>query len=300
MLARLLLLLGALALVSGCAGSARSPLPRATLLMDKGQAEAASSLLRDYLAKHPRAIAERRLLIRIEAARGQLGAAQLEVQQLEKQLGPHSPIPLVELGHALELAHRYDEALAAYDEAAAVAPNDPLGPLTGGLRAARWGELDWAEPRLVEAVRRNTKDPAAWHALGVVKLSRGDTVGAEQAYRSGLLADPGALENRVGLATLALSRGDLSGALVQYDAIAARRPNLADAQLGRSFALLRLGRFDDARRALDEAVRLGGNPKVVAAQRAELARRTSAHPAAAPPLAAPAPAEKHAPQPNQN
>lgn len=279
MLARSLLLCAVT--LAGCA-SAASPLPRATLLVDKGQTAEASALLRGYLAQHPNAVAERRMLVRVEAARGQLGAAQTEVEQLEKQLGPQSPIPLVELGHALEMAHRYDEALEAYDHAAEVAPRDPLGPLTGGLRAARWGEPEWAEPRLREALRRDAKDPAAWHALGVVRLSLGDLPGAEQAYRSGLLADPNALENRVGLATLAITRGDLSGALVQYDAIAARRPNFADAQLGRSFALMGLGRFDDARHALDDAARLGGNPKIVAAQRAELARRTSAHPASRP------------------
>jgi Flp pilus assembly protein TadD len=248
------------------------------MLIDKGRTEEASALLLSYLEKHPDAVSERRLLIRIEASRGQLGRAQAQVALLEKQLGPHSPVPLVELGHALEMAHRYDEALAAYDQASERAPRDPLGPLTGGLRAARWGELELAEPRLREAVRRGPKDPAAWHALGLVQLSQGNLVGAEQAYRSGLLADPGALENRVGLATLALSRGDLAAALVQYDAIAQRRPHLPDAQLGRSFALMGLGRFDDASRALDEAERLGGDPRIVSAQRRALARRTSTHP----------------------
>lgn len=263
----------------GCAGSAASPLARATLLVDKGQSEEASVLLRHYLQEHPEALAERRLLVRVEASRGQLGKAEAEVKRLEEQLGPASPIPLVELGHALELAHRYEEALAAYDRAADIAPLDPLGPLTGGLRAARWGELELAEPRLLEATRRGPRDPAAWHALGLVRLSRGDLDGAQRAYRSGLLADPEALANRVGLATLALRRGDLPGALVQYDAIAASRPRLPDAQLGRSFALMGMGRFDEARRALDRAARLGGDPRVIAAQRRELARRTSPHPA---------------------
>jgi Flp pilus assembly protein TadD len=277
MLARSLIVLCLCVLSSACAGPLASPLPRATMLMDKGRVEEASSLLLSYLQKHPEAVAERRLLIRVEASRGQLGKAQAQVALLEKQLGPHSPVPMVELGHALEMAHRYDEALVAYDQAAELAPQDPLGPLTGGLRAARWGELDLAEPRLREAVRRGPKDPAAWHALGLVQLSQGNIAGAEQAYRSGLLADPGALENRVGLATLAVSRGDLAAALVQYDAIAHSRPNLPDAQLGRSFALLGLGRFDDARHALDEAERLGGDPRVIGAQRRELARRTSNH-----------------------
>lgn len=277
MLARWLLPFAACALLA-CSGAARSAMPRATMLVQKGQVDAASVVLRDYLAQHPEAVAERRLLIRVEAFRGQLGAAQAQADELARRLGPTSPIPLVELGHALEVAHRYDEALAAYDRAAELAPRDKLGPLTGGLRAARWGELDWAEPRLREAVRRDPRDPAAWHALGLVQLQRGNAAGAEQAYRSGLLADPGALENRVGLATLAITRGDLAGALVQYDAIVERRPKLADAHLGRSYALIGLGRFSEARQALDDAARLGADPRVVAAQRRELAARTSTHP----------------------
>jgi Flp pilus assembly protein TadD len=279
MLARSLLAWSLTLALVGCASSSASPLPRASMLMDKGRVEEASSLLSSYLERHPEAVKERRLLIRVEGSRGQLGAAQAHVLLLEKQLGPTSPIPLVELGHALEMAHRYDEALDAYDQAAALAPQDPLGPLTGGLRAARWGELELAEPRLREAVRRGPKNPAAWHALGLVYLSRGNLDGADRAYRAGLLADPAALENRVGLATLALSRGDLAAALVQYDVITARRPKLPDAHLGRSFALIGLGRFDEARRAIDEAARLGGDPRVIAAQRRELARRTSPHPA---------------------
>jgi tetratricopeptide (TPR) repeat protein len=278
MLARLWLLLALCAGPLACTGSAASPLPRAVLLMDKGQADEASSLLREYLRKHPDSVPERRLLVRVEAFRGQLGAAQAEVTELTRQLGDRSPIPLVELGYALEVSHRYDEALAAYDRAAQVAPTDPLGPLTGGLRAARWGELEEAEPRLREALRRHPRDPAAWHALGLVQLSLGDLASAEKSYRSGLLADPNALENRVGLATLSVKRGDLAGALVQYDAIVAQRPKLPDAHLGRSFALMGLGRFDEASRALEDAARLGADPRVVAAQRRELARLGASHP----------------------
>lgn len=278
MLARLWLLLALCAGPLACSGSAASPLPRAVLLMDKGQADEASSLLREYLGKHPDAVPERRLLVRVEAFRGQLGAAQAEVAELTRQLGDRSPIPLVELGYALEVSHRYDEALAAYDRAAEVAPRDPLGPLTGGLRAARWGELEEAEPRLREALQRNPRDPAAWHALGLVQLSLGDVTAAEKSYRSGLLADPNALENRIGLATLSVKSGDLAGALVQYDAIVAQRPKLPDAHLGRSFALMGLGRLDEASRALEDAARLGADPRVVAAQRRELARLGASHP----------------------
>jgi tetratricopeptide (TPR) repeat protein len=201
------------------------------------------------------------------------------------QLGRASAVPWVELGHAFELAHRYDEALEHYDRAAAAAPHDPLGPLTGGLRAARWGEAELAEPRLEEALRRlsprtgaaarhdrpNPRAANAWHALGLVRLRLGDAKGAKAAYSSGLTADPGALENRLGLATVALAEGNAADALAQYDAILAARPKFGDAELGRAWALMRLGRLDEAREALDRAYRLGANRAVIARQQRLLA-----------------------------
>jgi len=86
------------------------------------------------------------------------------------------------------------------------------------------------------------------------------------AYESGLVADPRALENRVGLATLALRRDDVRGALAEYDAIIAARPEFSAAYLGRAWTLIRLGRLDDAAAALDDARRLGGDSKTIERQ----------------------------------
>jgi putative thioredoxin len=111
----------------------------------------------------------------------------------------------------------------------------------------------------------------------VVRLKLGDAAGASVAYRSGLQANPGALENRIGLATLALVTDDPEAALAQYDAIIALRPKFADAHLGRAWALLILGRLDDAQAALDTGARLGANPRVVTRQR-ELVKRLRMRP----------------------
>ena len=116
--------------------------------------------------------------------------AEHEAGELAARLPSDSPIPWLELGHALEIVHRFDEALSLYDRAAAVAPRDPSGPRTGGLRAAHWGELDLAAPRLEEALRRNPGDAVVWHVLGLVRVHLGDLAGARTAYESGLRADP--------------------------------------------------------------------------------------------------------------
>jgi tetratricopeptide (TPR) repeat protein len=266
-----------LALLSGCAFSHPDPLNQARMLVDKGRPAEAARELEAELGAHPQAIAERRLLIRVYATIGQLGRAQVQVQALALALGPQSPIPWLELGYALELSHRYDEAIEQYDRAAEVAPNDPLGPITGGLRAARWGEAELAEPRLAEGLRRDPRNAQAWHALGLVRARLGNLVGATSAYRSGLRADPRALEDHIGLATVALLRGDAAAALSEYDAIVSARPKFADAELGRSWALMKLGRLDDAQRALDRAADLGASARALGAQRRALAAQRPVH-----------------------
>jgi tetratricopeptide (TPR) repeat protein len=105
----------------------------------------------------------------------------------------------------------------------------------------------------------------------------GNLDGAAEAYRSGLRADPRALDNRIGLATLALLRGDPSAALTEYDALVSARPKFADAHLGRSWALMKLGRLDDAQRALDRAQELGASARPLGAQRRALAELRSMH-----------------------
>jgi tetratricopeptide (TPR) repeat protein len=246
-------------------------LGQATLLADHERYAEAQALLEKRLRSQPDDVAARRLLIRVFGLEGDLGRARQQAEELARHTGPKSPVPWVELGHALELAHRYDEALAMYDRAAEWAPADPLGPRTGGLRAARWGERELARPRLEEALRRDSRDAVVWHALGLVCLGLGDLRAAERAYRSGLMADPQALENHVGLATLAFVAERPDAALREYDAILAERPNHADALLGRSLALMELRRLDEAERALAQAAERGANRAVVAKQQRLLA-----------------------------
>ncbi|MFO7181428.1 MAG: tetratricopeptide repeat protein [Pseudomonadota bacterium] len=271
-----LLLAGVLALAAtGCDRSSAGPLSQAVLLADKGRSAEALRLIEQHLTENPSAVAERRLAVRLAGAVGDLGRARMHATELERRLGPTSPIPLLELGHAFELAHRYDEALLAYDRAALVAPEDAAGPRTGGFRAAAWGELELAEPRLSEAVRRNPNDARAWHALGVVRARLGRLDAAEAAYTSGLAADPDDVDNRVGLATVSLLRDDPAGVLREYDALLARHPEVVDAHLGRSWALIRLARYTEAEEALRRAESLGADHEVVTRQREWLRRSTS-------------------------
>ena len=241
-------------LVAACAP--QSPVERAQQLVRLHREPEAIATLRDHLAKHPDDVPARRLYVRVLAYSGDIDGARREVAELEKRL-PNDPVPWIELGHAFELAHRFDEALAAYDTAASVAPASPAGPREGGMRAARWGEAEEAASRLEEAVRRGARDAETFHVLGLARLNLRDLDGAEEAYRQGLAADPKSTENLLGLATVAVVRNDPAAALAAYDAIVARKPSHAAAQLGRAWALAKLGRRTEAERALDRAAELG-------------------------------------------
>ena len=249
-----------------------APVDRALSLVRQDRRSEAEEVLRLELLEHPDDVAARKLMVRLLGFDGDLGAAQNQVAELRAHVPSGDPSPEIELGHAYELAHRFEEALAQYDKAAAVAPDSPKGPLEGGMRCARWGEAEEAAPRLEEAIRRGARDAATYHALGVVKLKLSDLDGAERAYREGLRVDPSHDENMLGLATVAILRDDAAGALAAYDALVKKHPGYAAGELGRAWALAKLGRKDEARKALDRAESLGAPRINVDKQRAALAQ----------------------------
>ena len=57
----------------------------------------------------------------------------------------------------------------------------------------------------------------------------------------------GATRTWLGLATVAIMRDDAKGALAAYDALLAKHPSYAAGQLGRAWALAKLGKKDEAR-----------------------------------------------------
>jgi len=197
-------------------------------------------------------------------SRGQTAQGIAELEKIRDE-NPNDPNAWIDLGHGYELAHRYDDALEAYDKASDVAPKSPAGPREGGMRSAKWGETKAALPRLEEAVKRGDDDPLTYHALGIVRLSLGDEDGAKKAYEAGLATPKGAQDATcvLGLATLAVVRNDANDALRWYDELAKRRPKASGAQLGRAWALGTLGRFDDANEALVEASSLGAKAEEV-------------------------------------
>jgi Flp pilus assembly protein TadD len=242
-------------------------------LASRHREDDAVKLLRARLAGHPDDVGARSLLVRMAAIAGDSKGAQVEATELERRLAksdPRDPRAWIALGNALEISHEFEEALAAYDIAASVAPESALGPHEGGMRAARWGEVEEAIPRLEEATRRDPSDLGAWHALGLTRLFMRDAEGADAAYRACLAVDRSRADCWLGLSSVAVMEDEPVVGLAAFDAIMMLRPTFASGELGRAWALWKLGRNDDARRAIDRAEELGASPQVVAKQRRRL------------------------------
>jgi tetratricopeptide (TPR) repeat protein len=263
-------------LLTGCIKP--TPAQRAISLAHMQRVDEGVTLLRAAIAKDPDDVDARRVLVRLLGLQGDLNAARKEAEALQKRLHEGDPSGWLELGHAYELAHKFDEALAAYDTAASVAPGSPAGPLEGGMRCARWGESEEARARLEEAVKRGANDAEVWHTLGLVRLHQRDFDGATEAYKKGLDVDGSHPENWLGLASVAVMKGDAKGALDAYSALLGLRPNFGAAELGRAWALAKLGRNKEALAALDHAEALGAPRANIAKQRAALAAPRGATP----------------------
>ena len=252
----------------GCATF--GPIERAEAEVRRNENEKAIATLRSHLVAHPDDVAARSLLVRIFALASRMDLAKRECEELARVLPPGSPRPAIELGHAYELSHEYEKAMASYDEASTIAPSSAEGPRVAGLRAARWGEVELAIPRLEEAVRRGATDAETLHALGLSRIHAGRVDDAAAAYRLALRLHPEAHESLLGLATVALVKKDYAAALAAYDGLLVARPGSSQASLGRAYVLAKLGRRDEARRELNRAASLGAPAVNVAKQREAL------------------------------
>ncbi len=128
------------------------------------------------------------------------------------------------LGHVLE-SRKPDEALAAYQKAAALLPKDP-------------------EPHL---------------SAGLLRERQKDFVGAEAEYRQVLALDPRSTEAAIGLANLYMKSGQITKAEPLLRQLAADRPDDADIHLQLGRVMAAQGKEDDAIAELQTALKLSPN-----------------------------------------
>jgi Flp pilus assembly protein TadD len=160
------------------------------------------------------------------------------------------------LGHAYELARRYDLAEQAYRHAVALAPERAFPHRVLGTRLLRWGKPDVAVVPLARAWALDATHVETLNAYALALAQAGRVAEAEQHFRAGTQRFPEHVGLGLGLSVLLLSQGRLGEALGNYEAMATRFPKLSAVHVGRALVLLELGRQSDAQAALDHAIAL--------------------------------------------
>lgn len=138
----------------------------------------------------------------------------VEAERVYERALAAAPTPEVHalLGNLRMRLDKPDEAVASYRRAVALNPKDPQVRYV--LARALWlsGSAAEAEPMLEAIVGSDPRFGPAWAVLGRIRLARGDTAGAADAFRFAIHGDPENVEARLALARLALRDGNLEEA----------------------------------------------------------------------------------------
>ena len=183
-----------------------------------------------------------------------VGAGQYEqavtAYQAAAALKPDAAAPQRGLGNAHYWQGDLDQAAADYQQAAALAPQDPNAPLLAGLVQAQQGDLAGAIASQEAAARLSTCDPAPYLLLGGLHFQQDDYAQAATAYQSALALDPTNADAWYVLGSLRNLQDDLPGAVEAARQAVALEPDMVEAQRLLALALFNL---DDAEGALPAA-----------------------------------------------
>lgn len=224
----------------------------------RGNLAGAEDSLRKYVARvpdNPKAI---RLLAAIALKQGAPDRAVGYLKPLVDK-GPPDAAMLSELGSAYMADHKPELALAQFQAAAALNPNNPqlqtrlavsemdagqgtqglalLENVYGGQSGAevagpvlamtelRTGHLDKAAEIARALVTKNGSSPVYQTLLGLVSFAQHDYKGAEAAFRTVVEHNPDFAPATQNLAQVYLATGRRDDAKAAYEALAARKPN---------------------------------------------------------------------------
>lgn len=142
-------------------------------------------------------------------------------------------------------------ATAAVDARLEQAPDDGRAQVLRAELELRAGDVASAEARLERLSAKQPDDPSGPLALARLRLAQGDLSRAESAARAGLEANSGATALRLMLAGILEERGEIDGAIAEYEKLYETSPDTP--LVANNLASLILERSGDDPAALDRA-----------------------------------------------
>jgi len=197
--------------------------------------------------------------------RGTIALHEGQHNQAEKVLrqglfhSPDSAVLADLLGTALVYQQKYEEAIAACRRAVTNAPNDGgvVANLGNALMLA--GDFPSAIEAFTESLRIRPGNAKAEGNLGgaLKKLDRLEE--AENAYRRSIELDPSELETYIDLGDLLVKKQDWPAVIVCLDEAIRKGTENPDAFVLKSKALATLGRLEEARETIENALEIDPN-----------------------------------------
>jgi tetratricopeptide (TPR) repeat protein len=174
-------------------------------------------------------------------------------------LGPDDAKAHSNLGVLLAAVGRTGEAMAHYRKAVESEPDYPDGYTNLGIALARAGKLDDAIPYLEKAAQLSPWDAKAHSNLGAALAERGRTGDAIAECEKALQLSPGDSEAHANLAIALAKAGRLDEAIANFEKAVAANPGSAELRFYLGRLLATRGRFDEAIPQLEKAA-AGGDP----------------------------------------
>jgi tetratricopeptide (TPR) repeat protein len=187
------------------------------------------------------------------AVREQIEAERRSLDDAKKRLPAGSPELAEAFGRCGQVHALYklnEPARACFENAVRIAPSDARWAYSLGALLQTDGELDAAEAHLARALELRPRDPATLIRLGEVRLRLGRLEEAHKAFEAALPLEGAAAAAHFGLGRVALQRGDAKTAAGHFEATLASQPGASEVRNPLAMAYRKLGRMDDARKAL--------------------------------------------------
>lgn len=160
---------------------------------------------------------------------------------------------------AVQLADKkkYDDAISAWKNALALAPEDPRGHNNLGIALFEVGKIDDAIAEYRKSIQLNPNSSQTHNNLGSALAEKGAIDDALPEFRKSVQLNPDNAAAHVNLGNaLASESGQLNEAIDELTKGVEMAPGAANGQNGLGVALARAGRLDDALIHMDKAVTL--------------------------------------------
>jgi tetratricopeptide (TPR) repeat protein len=163
---------------------------------------------------------------------------------------------LIRQGRELVDAGKVPEAIAIYQQASALAPDNARVFSAIGFLQAKQRDYQAAVEAYEQAIKLDARNADFYYALGYSKANLNDNAGAAEAYRQATQLKPDYVEAFLGLGIVLSRQEDYAGAIAAYQQVLTRRPN--DARIYESIgtAYIQQERYPEALEALQHAIQL--------------------------------------------